>query len=79
VFLKISPIKGVRSFNIKKYVSPQFVGPYDIIEKINPTAYRLPLPPKLQHVYDAFHISQLHIDVHDPAYTIVYEPFGRCE
>ena len=73
VFLKVSPIKGVRCFNVKGKLSPRFVGPYDIIQKINPTAYRLALPPKLQHVHDVFHISQLQKYVHDPTHTIVHK------
>ena len=36
VFLKVSPIKGVRRFNVKGKLSPRFVGPYEIIQKINP-------------------------------------------
>ena len=74
VFLKVSPIKGVRRFIVRGKLSPHFVGPYDIIQKINPTAYRLPLPPELQQVHDVFHISQLRKYVHDPTHTIVHEP-----
>jgi len=76
VFLKVSPVKGVRRFNVKGKLSPRFVGPYDIIEKINPVAYRLALPPELQHVHDVFHISQLRKYVYDPAHVIVHEPLN---
>ena len=72
--MKVSPTKGVRRFNVKGKLSPRFVGPYDIIQKINPTAYRVALPPELQHVHDVFHISQLRKYVHDPTHTIVHEP-----
>ena len=54
--------------------NPRFVGPYDIIQKINPTAYRLALPSGLQHVHKVFHITQLQKYVHDPTRTIVHEP-----
>jgi len=76
VFLKESPVKGVRRFNVKGKLSPRFVGPYDIIEKINPAAYRLSLPPELQHVHDVFHISQLCKYVYDPTHVIVHEPLN---
>ena len=76
MFLKVSPVKGVRRFNVKGKLSPRFVGPYDIIEKINPVAYRLALPPELQHVHDVFHISQLRKYVYDPAHVIVHEPLN---
>jgi len=72
VFLKVSSMKGLRRFNAKGKLSPHFVGPYDIIEKINPAAYRLALPPELQHVHDVFHISQLCKYIHDPTHTILH-------
>ena len=75
VFLKVSPVKGVHKFNIKGKLNPWFVGPYDIIEKINPVTYRLALLPELQHVHDGFHISQFHKYVHDPTHATIYEPF----
>jgi len=43
--------------NIKGRLSLRFVRPYDIIEKINTTDYRLPFPPELQHTHDVFNIS----------------------
>jgi len=72
--LKVSLVKGIRRFNIKGKLSPRYVGPYDIIQKISPAAYRLALPPELQHVHDVFHLFQLRKYVHDLTHTIVYEP-----
>ena len=66
VFLKVSPVKGLRRFNVKGKLSPCFVGPYEIIEKINPAAYCVALPPELQYVHYVFHISQLRKYVYDP-------------
>jgi len=74
VFLKVSPVKRIRCVNVKGKLSPRFVRPYDIIQKINPTAYRLALPPQLQHMHNVFHVSQLRKYVHDPTYTIMHEP-----
>ena len=76
MFLKVSPVKGVQRFNVKRKSSPRIVGPYDIIEKINLVAYRLALPPELQHVHDVFHISQLRKYIHDATHAIVYEPLA---
>ena len=45
-----------------------------MIQKINPTAYRVTLPPALQHVHDVFYISQLLKYTHVPTHTIVQEP-----
>jgi len=74
VFLKVFPVKGLRRFIVKGKLSLCFVGPYDIIEKINHAAYRLALPPELQHVHDVFYISQFHKYIYDPAHAIRYEP-----
>jgi len=48
VFLKVSPTKGIKGFGIQSKLSPRYIGPYEIIEKLNPVAYRLDLPVKLE-------------------------------
>ena len=48
VFLKVSPWKKVIRFGKKGKLSPRFIGPYEVIEKVGPVAYRLVLPPKLE-------------------------------
>nr|GEW63783.1 hypothetical protein [Tanacetum cinerariifolium] len=47
VLLKVSPWKGVVRFRKKEKLEPQFVGPFGIIEKVGPVAYKLDLPEKL--------------------------------
>ncbi|WOG86435.1 hypothetical protein DCAR_0205639 [Daucus carota subsp. sativus] len=59
VFLKVSPWKGVMRFSNKGKLSPRYIGPYEIIEKIGPLAYRLALPPELSQIHDVFHVSML--------------------
>ncbi|KAA3483095.1 receptor-like protein kinase [Gossypium australe] len=36
-------------------MSPCFIGPYEIIERIGPVAYRLALPPELDKIHNVFH------------------------
>jgi len=43
VFLKVSPAKGIKRFEVRGRLSPRYIGPYEIIEKLNPAAYRLDL------------------------------------
>ncbi|GJS94069.1 putative reverse transcriptase domain-containing protein [Tanacetum coccineum] len=59
VFLKVSPFRGVKRFGIKGKLSPRFIGPFEILERIGEVSYRLALPPQLSHVHDVFHVSLL--------------------
>jgi len=38
IFLKVSPVNGVRRFNLRGKLSPRYIGSYEIIEKLNPVA-----------------------------------------
>ncbi|GJX97463.1 hypothetical protein Tco_0353261 [Tanacetum coccineum] len=57
VLLKVSPWKGVVRFGKKGKLAPRFVGPFEIIEKVGPVAYRLDLPEELDGVHDTFHLN----------------------
>ncbi|GJX12366.1 putative reverse transcriptase domain-containing protein [Tanacetum coccineum] len=47
VLLKVSPWKGVMHFGKKGKLAPRYVGPFEILERIGPVAYRLRLPEEL--------------------------------
>ncbi|TYJ96729.1 ty3-gypsy retrotransposon protein [Cucumis melo var. makuwa] len=74
VFLKVAPMKGVLRFEKREKLSPHFVGPFEILERIGPVAYRLALPPSLSVVHDVFHVSMLRKYVPDPSHVVDYEP-----
>ncbi|KAL5837053.1 hypothetical protein ACOSQ3_014222 [Xanthoceras sorbifolium] len=59
VFMKVSPWKKVLRFGRKGKLSPRFIGPYEIIERVRPVAYRLALPPELEKIHNVFHVSML--------------------
>ncbi|GKB99394.1 putative reverse transcriptase domain-containing protein [Tanacetum coccineum] len=59
VLLKVSPWKGVIHFRKKGKLAPRYVGPFEILERIGPVAYRLRLPKELSSVHDTFHVSNL--------------------
>ncbi|GJW40353.1 hypothetical protein Tco_0066198 [Tanacetum coccineum] len=59
VMLKVSPWKGVIRFGKKGKLAPRYVGPFKILERIGPVAYRLILPEELSGVHDTLHVSNL--------------------
>ncbi|KAJ9547521.1 hypothetical protein OSB04_020064 [Centaurea solstitialis] len=59
VLLKVSPWKGLIRFGKKGKLSPRFVGPFEVVERIGPVAYRLDLPLELSSIHDTFHVSNL--------------------
>ena len=59
VFLKVSPWRKVLRFGKKGKLSPRFIGPYEVLERIRPMEYRLALPPELAKLHDVFHVSML--------------------
>jgi hypothetical protein len=70
VFLKVSPWKGVIRFGRGGKLSPRFIGPFEILERVGKVAYRLALPPALSGVHDVFHVSQLRRYVRDDRHVI---------
>jgi hypothetical protein len=59
VYLKVSPMRGLRRFKVRGKLAPRFIGPFKILEKRGEVAYQLELPPQLSDVHDVFHVSQL--------------------
>jgi uncharacterized protein involved in tolerance to divalent cations len=59
VYLKVSPMRGVKRFQVKGKLAPRFIGPYPIIGRVGPAAYRLELPESMSDIHNVFHVSQL--------------------
>ncbi|WVZ76261.1 hypothetical protein U9M48_024249 [Paspalum notatum var. saurae] len=59
VYLKVSPMRGFRRFNMKGKLAPRYIGLFKILEKKGEVAYRLDLLPSVLGVHDVFHVSQL--------------------
>ncbi|MBN8156860.1 hypothetical protein J0J30_22900, partial [Vibrio vulnificus] len=74
VFLRVSPWKGVIKYRKKGKLSPRYIGPYQILERTGPLAYRLSLPPELAGIHDVFHVSMLRRYRSDPSHVIQNEP-----
>ena len=59
VYLKVSPIRGVKTFGVKGKLAPRYIRPYQIQARRGEVAYQLSLPEILSAVHDVFHMSQL--------------------
>jgi hypothetical protein len=59
VYLKVSPMRGLRHFKVWGKLAPRFIGPFKILERRGEVAYQLELLPQLSDVHNRFHVSQL--------------------
>jgi hypothetical protein len=59
VYLRVSPMKGMKRFGVEGKLAPRYIGPFPILKKCGTVAYKLDLPPSLAGVQDIFHVSQL--------------------
>ena len=59
VLLRVMPKRGVARFSKRGKLSPRFIKPFEILEKVGTVAYRLSLPSSLSGVHEVFHVSML--------------------
>ena len=70
VFLKVMPKGGVVRFSKRGRLSPRFIGPFEMLERIGIVAYRLALPPSMSGVHEVFHVSMLRKYTPDPTHVV---------
>jgi hypothetical protein len=73
VYLKVSPMNGIKRFGVKGKISPHYIEPFSILEKCGLVVDKLELPPSLVGVHDIFHISQLNKCLKAPMDVILPE------
>ena len=74
VFLRVAPMKGVMRFGKKGKLSPRFVGPFEVLERVGEVAYRIALPLALSGIHNVFHESMLRKNIPDPSHVLSYKP-----
>ena len=70
VFLKVMPKRGVVRFGKRGKLSPRFIGPFEMLERVGAVAYRLALLPNMSGVHEVFHVSMLRRYTLDPAHVV---------
>ena len=70
VFLKVMPNRGVVRFGKCVKLSPRFIGPFEILERVSTVAYRLALSPSMSGVHEVFHVSMLRRYTPDPIHVM---------
>ncbi|XP_020967601.1 uncharacterized protein LOC110266893 [Arachis ipaensis] len=79
VFLKVTPTTGMgRAIKTKK-LNPRYIGPFEILKRIGPVAYRIALPPYLSNLHDVFYVSQLRKYTPDASHILEPEPIQMRE
>jgi hypothetical protein len=71
VYLRVSPMKGVRRFGIKGKLAPRYIGLYPIIDKYGSLSYQVEIPSTLSGVHNVFHVSQLRRCLKPPTDVVI--------
>ena len=61
-------------FGKKGKLSPGFVGPFEVFERVGKVTYRISLPSTLLGIHNVFHKSMLRKYISDPSHVLSYEP-----
>ena len=64
------PKRGVVRFGKRGKLSPKFIGPFEILERVGTVAYQLALPPNMSGVHEVFHVSMLRRYTPNPAHVV---------
>ena len=64
------PKRRVVRFSKRVKLSPRFIGPFEILERVGTAAYRFALPPSMSGVHEVFHVSMLRRYIPDPAHVV---------
>ena len=77
MYLKVSPIRGTRRFQVHGKLAPRYIGPFPVIKKVGAVAYKLQLLVEMSDVHDVFHVSQLRKCLRVPEEQVVPETIDQ--
>lgn len=72
-------MKGEMRFGVKGKLSPRFIGPFEILERVGRMAYCLALPVDMEDIHPVFHVSMLRKYFHDPSHVIQPQDIQLCK
>ena len=64
------PKRGTVRFGKRGKLSPRYIGPFEVLERVGTVAYQLALPPGLSSVHVVFHVSMLRKYTPDPTHVV---------
>ena len=64
------PKRGVTRFGKRGKLSSRYIGPFEVLERVDMVAYRLALPPSLSSVHEVFHFYMLLKYTPDPTHIV---------
>ena len=64
------PKREVVRFGKRGKLSPRFIGPFEILERVGTVAYQLASSPSMSGVHEVFHVSMLRKYTPDPAHVV---------
>lgn len=73
MFFRVTQVTGVGRALKSRKLTPCFVSPYRMLQRIGEVAYRISLPPPLANLYDVFYVSQLRGYISDLSLVIQVE------
>ena len=79
IFLKVSPMKSIMRFGRNGKLSPNFVGPFEVLERVGTLAYKVALPPSLSKIHNVFPVSTLRKCIYNPSHVVELEPIQIFE
>ena len=68
--MKVIPKRGLVRSGKRGKLSPRFIGPFEILERVETVAYQLALPPRMSGVHEVFHVPMLRRYTPDPAHVV---------